>query len=292
MRRFPATGLVLLAICSVQFGGALAATLLPKVGVAGSVTLRLGIASLVLLVALRPKLRGHRRADLVTVGAFGVALAVMNSTFYASLTRLPIGVAVTIEFIGPLLLSAVTSRKALDLAAVALAGTGIALISGLVGPVGALDHAGVGLALAAGAAWAAYILLSERTGTRFGGLDGLAIAMTVGAVLVLPVGIAGAGRALLDPEVLVRGAGIALLSSVLPYSLELLALRRIPARVFGILMSLEPAVAALAGLVILGQVLTLWQVLGMAAVVLASVAVTRSAPDSAGPIDLEGAQRS
>lgn len=273
--RVPATALVLLAIASVQFGGALAVTLLPVVGVVGSVALRLGIAAVVMLAILRPRVRGYSARDWATVAAFGAALALMNSTFYASLERLPIGIAVTIEFVGPLTLSAVLSRKVRDLVAVAVASAGILLISGIgAGSVDRLDPVGVALALTAGASWAAYILLSARTGARFPQLDGLAIAMVVASLIVTPWGIASAGASLLQADVLLRGAGIALLSSVLPYSLELLALRTMKANVFGVLLSLEPAVAALAGLLVLGQVLTGVQLCGMAAVVLASAAVT------------------
>jgi len=271
----PATVLVLLAIASVQFGGALAVTLLPLVGVLGSVALRLGLAAIVMLAILRPRLSGHSARDWMTVAAFGAALALMNSTFYASLERLPIGIAVTIEFVGPLTLSAVLSRKVRDLVAVAVAAVGILLISGIgVSSVETLDTVGVALALTAGASWAAYILLSARTGARFAQLDGLAFAMVVASLIVMPWGIASAGSALLQAEVLLKGAGIALLSSVLPYSLELLALRTMKANVFGVLLSLEPALAALAGLLILGQVLTGVQMFGMAAVVIASAAVT------------------
>ncbi|WP_040160969.1 EamA family transporter [Mobilicoccus massiliensis] len=277
--RVPATLLVLLAIGSVQFGGALAATLIPLVGVAGSVALRLAIAGALMLVLLRPGVRGHSRRDWGTVIAFGCSLALMNSAFYASLARLPIGVAVTIEFVGPLVLSAVLSRRARDLVAVAAAAVGVVLVSGVAGThVDRLDPVGVALALIAGGAWAAYILLSARAGARFPRLDGLALAMLVATVIVAPVGIATAGRELLAPDVLLKGAGIAVLSSVLPYSLELLALRRLKASVFGVLLSLEPAVAAFAGLLVLGQSLSPMQLAGMAAVVAASASVTRKEP--------------
>ncbi len=263
----------------MQFGGALAATLIPLVGVAGSVALRLAIAGALMLVLLRPGVRGHSRRDWGTVIAFGCSLALMNSAFYASLARLPIGVAVTIEFVGPLVLSAVLSRRARDLVAVAAAAVGVVLVSGVAGThVDRLDPVGVALALIAGGAWAAYILLSARAGARFPRLDGLALAMLVATVIVAPVGIATAGRELLAPDVLLKGAGIAVLSSVLPYSLELLALRRLKASVFGVLLSLEPAVAAFAGLLVLGQSLSPMQLAGMAAVVAASASVTRKEP--------------
>jgi inner membrane transporter RhtA len=270
-QRVPAPLLVLAAIVSVQFGGAMAATLIPLVGVFGSVTLRLAIAALVLLVFARPRLRGRTTRDWLVVGAFGVVLAMMNLFFYGALARIPIGVTVTVEFIGPLVLATVLSHRRKDLLAVAGAAVGVVLISGITStPWAEIDLAGLCLALAAGAAWAGYIVLSSRTGARFAQLDGLAIAMTIAAVLVVPVGVTTAGPALWTPDALWRGAAIALLSSVLPYSLELIALRRLAAHVFGILLSLEPAVAALAGLFVLGQTLTAPQLLGMACVVAAS----------------------
>ena len=280
-RRVPAPLLVLAAIISVQFGGAMAATLIPLIGVFGSVTLRLTIAATVLLVILRPRLRGRTTTDWLVVAAFGAILAMMNLFFYGALARIPIGVTVTIEFIGPLVLATVLSHRRKDLLAVAGAAVGVALISGIVGtPWAQIDLAGLGLALAAGAAWAGYIIFSARTGARFAQLDGLAIAMTIAAVLVAPAAVITAGSAMWTPDALWRGATIAVLSSVLPYSLELIALRRLAAHVFGILLSLEPAVAALAGLLVLGQQLSAPQLLGMACVVAASGLVTgrRSVP--------------
>lgn len=270
--QMPPVVLVFLAIGSVQFGAALAATLLPVVGAVGSVTLRLAIAAAVMLAVLRPTVRGYGVADWVTVAGFGASLALMNTAFYASLSRLPIGAAVTVEFVGPLLLAAALSRLAKDLLAVAVAAIGVVLVSGVLGVGTArLDPLGVLLALLAGASWAAYILLSARTGRRFPKLDGLALAMGIATLLVAPIGVATAGPRLWHTDVLLKGAAIAMLSSVVPYSLELLALRRMRAAVFGVLLSLEPAVAALAGFLVLGQVLSATQLVGMAAV----VAVTR-----------------
>lgn len=266
--------LVLVAVLSVQFGGALAATLLPLIGVFGSVLLRILLAAVLLLVIVRPRWRGRSRSDWGTVTLFAVALTAMNLCFYASLERLPIGVAVTIEFLGPLLLAALTSRQVRDLLAVVLALAGVLLISeALTVPWDQMDVVGIALAASAGGFWACYILLSGWTGARFEGLDGMAIALTIGAVALLPMGILSAGTSLLDGEVLLRGLGIALLSSAIPYSLELLALRRLSAGVFGVLLSLEPAAAALAGLLVLSQTLAPVQVVGMAMVVCASIAV-------------------
>lgn len=282
--RVPAPLLVLAGIVSVQFGGALAATLVPLIGSGGSVVLRLLFASALLLVFVRPRWRGHSRRAWLTVIAFGVALGLMNFTFYSSLAHLPIGVAVTIEFIGPLSLAAALSRRWLDAVAVAAAAAGVVLISeALSTPFADLEKTGIALALLAGAFWAAYIVLAGRTGGEFPKLEGLALAMVVATVVTLPLGITSAPS--WSPDILLKAFGIAVLSSVLPYSLELLALRRLSAKVFGILLSLEPAFAALAGLLVLGQVLSPTQLVGMALVVAASALVlglgTRQRPDPA-----------
>lgn len=278
----PAPLLVIGGVVSVQFGGALAATLIERVGAEGAVTLRLALAVPVLLVVARPRLRGRSHRDYVAVAGFGLVLAGMNLSFYLALDRLPLGVAVTIEFIGPLGLAAALSRRGRDLAAVAVAGLGVILVNGH--DLSRVDWIGVGFALIAGVCWAGYILLSAETGRRFAQLDGLALAMVVSALAVAPIGIALTGRDLLEPQVLLVGAAIAVLSSVLPYSLELVALRRLRPAVFGILLSLEPAVAALAGLLVLGQRLSIAQLLGMACVVSASIAVTRTRESE--PLDL------
>jgi inner membrane transporter RhtA len=242
------------------------------IGPGGSVVLRLLFATVILLAVVRPRWRGHSARAWRTVVAFGVALGAMNFTFYSSLAHLPIGVAVTIEFIGPLTLAAVMSRRFVDAVAVAAAGLGVVLISeALTTPLDELEWVGILLALAAGGFWAAYIVLSGRTGALFPRLEGLAIAMVVATVVTLPLGLGSVPR--WTPEILLKGLGIAVLSSVLPYSLELLALRRLSAKVFGILLSLEPAAAALAGLVVLGQGLAPTQLLGMGLVVAASALV-------------------
>jgi inner membrane transporter RhtA len=274
MRARPGTAplLVLAAVVSVQFGGALAATLVPRIGAAGSVTLRLGFATLVLLAVARPSVRGRSARDWATVTLFGLALGGMNLSFYASLAHLPIGVAVTIEFLGPLTLAAVQSRRSRDFAAVAAAAGGVVLVSGaLETSWSELDRTGILLAATAGALWAAYIVLSQRTGRQFEKLDGLALAMVVATLAVLPLGVGTIG--LWSPGVVGVGFAIAVLSSVLPYSLELVALRHLRQQVFGILLSLEPVVAALAGFLVLGQVLGTAQLAGMAFVVAASILV-------------------
>jgi inner membrane transporter RhtA len=264
--------LVLAAVVSVQFGGALAATLVPRIGAAGSVTLRLAFATVVLLAVARPSLRGHSATEWRTVVLFGLALAGMNLSFYASLEHLPIGVAVTIEFLGPLTLAAFQSRRGRDWIAVAAAAGGVALVSGALKTQWTdLDGPGIALAATAGALWAAYIVLSQRTGRQFARLDGLALAMVVATLAILPLGLGSV--VLWSPDVIGIGFAIALLSSVLPYSLELVALRHLRQQVFGILLSLEPAVAALAGFLVLGQLLDPGQLVGMGCVVVASILV-------------------
>ncbi len=256
-------GLVLLAVTSLQVGAAFAVEVFDDLGPAGAAFGRLGFAAVILVAWWRPKVRG-RPVGLAIV--FGLALGAMNLCIYEAIDRIPLGVAVTFEFIGPLGLAVALSRKPLDLLWVALAAAGILGLADYSG--GSLDPAGVAFALAAGALWAAYIVLSQRTGAAFPGGSGLAIAMVAGALLVAPFGIADAGGELLKPELLGVLLAVALASSVLPDSLELEALRRLPKRVFGVLMSLEPAVAALAGFAVLGQDLAArdWVAIGLVVV--------------------------
>ncbi|MGW6470111.1 EamA family transporter [Streptomyces nigra] len=267
-------GLVLAGGISVQFGGALAVSLMPRAGALGVVALRLLVAAVVLLVVCRPRLRGHSRTDWGTVVVFGITMAAMNGLFYQSVARIPLGPAVTLEVLGPLALSVLSSRRALNLVWAGLALAGVFLLGG--GGFGSLDPLGVVFALGAGAMWAAYIVFSARTGRRFPQADGLALAMAVGAVLFLPLGLAESGAKLADPVTLGLGAAVALLSSVLPYTLELLALRRLPAGTFAILMSLEPAIAATAGFLILDQALSTVQALAIALVIAASMGAVRT----------------
>jgi inner membrane transporter RhtA len=284
MRPFtpPAPLLAIGGIVSVQFGAALASTLIQRIGAPGTVTLRLGLGVLVLLAIARPRIRRRSRRDWAAVAAFGLTLALMNLSFYEALDRLPLGVAVTIEFVGPLGLAAVMSRRRIHLLAVLGAAIGVVLVNGH--ELGAVDWVGVAFGLAAGLGWAAYILLSAETGRRFAQLDGLALAMVVSTLVVGPYGLATAGTELTAGHVLLVGAGVALLSSVLPYSLELLALRRMSPAFFGVLMSLEPALGALAGLLVLGQRLGVVQIVGMACVVGASITISRTRETE--PIDV------
>jgi inner membrane transporter RhtA len=265
-----AVGLVVTAVASLQFGAGFAATLFDDLGPAGAAFLRLAIAAVVLLAIWRPRVRGRPASELRLAVLFGLTLGAMNVAIYSSFDRIPLGIAVTIEFVGPLGVAVAGSRRALDGLWVVLAAAGIVMLADGGGTGGGLDALGVVFALAAGVAWAAYIVLSQRTGQVWPGASGLAVAMVVGALLAAPLGIAQAGANLFDPGLLAAAAAVALASSVIPYSLELEALRRLPARVFGILMSLEPAVAALAGLVVLGQALALRDWLAIVLVIVAS----------------------
>jgi len=265
--------LVLIGILSVQLGAAIAKDLFDLVSPTGMVWLRLVTSAIVLGLIARPLLRGKTRADWLVVIAFGVTLGVMNWAIYQSFARIPLGIAVTIEFIGPLTLAVIGSRRARDLVWVGLAAVGVLLLG--LQPAN-LNLAGVLFALLAGVAWAAYILLSARTGTRWPGLDGLAIASVVATLLLTPLALSDAGEALLDPKILALGAAVGLLSSVIPYSCELTALRTIRPAVFSILMSLEPAAAALAAILVLGEFLAALQWLAVACVVAASVGATGS----------------
>ncbi|MEV4740455.1 EamA family transporter [Streptomyces sp. NPDC049555] len=266
--------LVLAGTLSVQFGSAVAALLFPRAGALGVVALRVSLAAALLLAVCRPRLRGHSRGDWAVVGAFGLALGGMNLLFYQAIDRIPLGPAVTLEVLGPLALSVVAARRATSLlwAALALAGVFLLGRDGL----DRTDPAGAAFALGAGVLWAAYIVFNSRAGARFPRLDGLALAMTVAALVSLPLGAVAAGTTLLEPHVLGLGLAVALLSSGVPYALELLALRRLPAATFAVLMSLAPAVAALAGFLILNQSLSLSQCAAIALVVAASAGAVRT----------------
>ncbi|WZH50646.1 MAG: EamA family transporter [Nocardioides alkalitolerans] len=281
MRR--AVGLVLVGIASVQIGAAFAKGLFGEVSPTTIVWLRLLTSTLVLLLWIRPSLRGRSRADWYVVVGFGLSLGLMNWAIYQSFARIPIGIAVTIEFIGPLTLALLGSRRVRDLVWVGLAAAGVVLLGAEPAD---LDLVGVAFALLAGAAWAAYILLSARTGARWEGLDGLAVASLVAVLPLTPYVLAAHGDVLLDGRVLLVGLAVGLLSSVIPYSCELVALRTLPPSVFGILMSLEPAAAAVAALVVLGELLTALQVAAIACVVAAvagATATSRGGPVPAGP---------
>jgi inner membrane transporter RhtA len=273
--RIPPTVLVLVAVSSVQFGAALAKTLFDEIGPGGTVFLRLLFAAVALAVVSRPSPRGLARADWRLVLVFGFTLAAMNLSFYESLDRIPLGVAVTFEFVGPLGVAIAGSRRALDLLWVGLAAAGILLLSDFGSAD--LDGLGVALALLAGAFWAAYIVLSARVGQKFEGGQGLALAMAAGAVMITPVGVGDGGAELAGAGVLALGAAVAILSSAVPYTLEMEALRRMPQGVFGVLMSIEPAMAAFAGFVLLGEDLAARELVAIVLVVVASAGAAREA---------------
>lgn len=257
------------AIVSTQLGAALAKGLFDDLGPGGTTFLRVAIAALLLALVARPSVAGRSRGDLWTAALFGVSLAGMNLCFYEAIDRIPLGIAVTIEFLGPLGVAVAMSRRRLDLAWVALAATGVALFANR-GEGGSLDGVGVAFVLAAAGFWAAYILMSARTGQAFPGGSGLTLAMVVGGALLVPIGVADGGGALLEPELLAAGAAVALLASAIPYALELEALRRLPTGLFGILLSVEPGVAALLGFLVLGQDLGATDVIAIALVAVAS----------------------
>jgi inner membrane transporter RhtA len=271
--RFPAPGLVLAGIASVQIGAAFATKLFDDLGPAGTVLLRVAFAAIVLLAIWRPSWRAHSASELRLAAVFGLTLAFMNLSFYEAIDHIHLGIAVTLEFVGPLAVALAGMRSRLDLLWALLAAAGVALLGGASGA----NATGVFFALLAGAFWATYILVNARVGRAFEGGGGLAMAMAIGVVPLIPFGIADAGTNLFEPRLLAIGFAVALLSSVIPYSVELEALRRLRPSVFGVLMSLEPAMAALAGLVIIGQNLSALDVLAIALVVTASVGATRGA---------------
>ena len=273
--------LVLIGILSVQFGAGVAKTLFDEAAPTTIVWLRLVASAVVLLAVARPVFRGRSREDWLVVLGFGLSLGLMNWAIYQSFQRIPIGLAVTIEFVGPLTLAVVGSRRLRDLAWVGLAAVGVLLL-GL--EPGDLTWAGVAFALLAGASWAAYILLSAQTGRRWPGLDGLAVASVVAMLLLTPLTLGRYADQLSDTRILVLGAVVGLLSSVIPYTCELVALRSLRPAVFSVLMSLEPAAAALAGLVVVGELLSPLQLVAMACVVVASVGATRSGATISEPV--------
>lgn len=285
LSRAPSPALVVGGIASVQFGSAIAATLFARIGPGGAVLLRLLTATIALGLISRPRVGQIARRDLFLACAFGLILAGMNLTFYHAIQRIPLGVAVAIEFIGPLGVAVLGSRRGLDLVWAALAVVGIVAL--MHGDVHSLNLLGVLLALCAGVLWGAYILVNARLGQAFADGTGLAVAMAVATLLSLPVGVAEGGAHLLSARVLLLGAAVGMLSSAIPYSFELEALRRIATRVFGVLMSLEPALAALAGFIVLGQALSAREGFGMALVIAASVGASlASRRPAAAPVDV------
>jgi inner membrane transporter RhtA len=280
--RVPAPALVLVSIASVQVGSAVARTTFDVTGANGMTLMRLAISSALLMLVLRPRVWRWSRAQLGAAALLGLTMGAMNISFYLSIRTVPLGVAVTVEFIGPLLVALVQTRRGRDLLWVVLAGVGVALLGlnrGADVPLG-----GLALALLAGLFWGGYILASAHVGRLVEGIDGLAVALVVATVLALPLGAEGAAQALSEPSALAAGVAVALLSSVIPYGLELSALRRIPTRVFGVLMSLEPAAAAVAGLAVLDQRLEPSELLALVLVSVASLGVTLGRREGERPV--------
>ncbi|MGH2965225.1 MAG: EamA family transporter [Solirubrobacterales bacterium] len=265
--RATSIGLVIGAIASLQLGAAVATTLFDEVGPTGAVLLRTGFAAVILVAIWRPAVPHRASGPLRDAVLLGLVLAGMNLSFYAALDRIPLGIAVTLEFTGPLAVAVAGSRRATDVVWVVLAAAGILILSPLHG---SLDGPGAAFALLAGACWAGYIVLATRVGRAFAGGRGLAVAMVVATIVLIPAGVVGGGTALGRPGLLAVGLAVAVLSSAIPYSLELEALRRIRRGTFGVLMSLEPAVASLVGLAVLGQGLSPTEVVAIALVVAAS----------------------
>lgn len=247
-------GLLLLSILSVQFGSALAKSLFSDLGPWGVVFLRVAFSALILFVIGRPQFNHTVRQNFKTVVTYGIVLTMMNSLFYASIDRIPLGIAISLEFTGPLGLSVLKSQRWLDGLWAVLALVGIVLLTPITGAV--LDPLGMFLALAAGVCWALYILLAAKVGSLLPGVEGLTWGLIVGTVMLLPIGIGTTGSALLNPRLLALGASVALLSSMVPYSLEMMALRSLPIKVFGVMLSLEPMMGVVAGFLILGETLS------------------------------------
>ncbi|MBN6192177.1 DMT family transporter [Aneurinibacillus sp. BA2021] len=267
--------LVIGSCLSLPFGAAVAAQLFPVLGPWGVTSLRVAIAAVLLVVLVRPRVRGWTRQQWLAAVLFGVSLAAMNGFFYAAIDRIPLGPAVAIEFLGPLVLATVLTRRLADAVWVAVALLGMALL-GIDGLIGAdpLDPLGVVFILIAAGFWVMYIRMSARVGALIPGSSGLAMGLVVAAVLLIPVGVPAAATVAADPSLLLLAAVTAVLSSVIPYSFELAALRRLPQRVFGVLLSLEPAFATLAGWLLLGQDATVLRLLAVALVIAASVGTT------------------
>ena len=282
--RVPAPALVITGVLSVQLGAAVAKSLFDHLTPTGVVALRLVFGAIVLGVLFRPRIRNRPRSELRLAVAFGLTLVSMNLCFFQALDRIPLGIAVTLEFVGPLAVALVGSRRSSDFLWVAMAAAGIALLAPGVG--GGTDAVGVAFALAAGVLWGVYILLGARVGRAFSGPTGLVLAMTVGACVALPLGVASAGSSLLEPALLAAGFGVAILSSAIPWSLELEALRRLPTHVFSVLMSLEPAIGALVGFVVLGERLGARAITAIALVVIASAGAARGARTAPAPPDV------
>lgn len=274
-KSFPAIPAALLSMMSVQGGGAIAKTLFPYIGAGGTATLRIGISSLILFLVNRPKISKLTSAQWLYSFGYGACLGLMNLSFYLSIERIPLGLGVTIEFIGPLALALVLSRRILDIAWALLACSGIMLIAPWQSA--GVDLMGIIFGLGAGIFWAFYIVLGGKVSKIMKPGDAVTIGMAFATLIILPFGIFGGGLAALNGKLLLMGVGVAIFSSAIPYSLDLIALNKLPAKTFSILMSLQPAFAALSGLIFLSEMLTLNQWLSIVCVIAASVGATLTA---------------
>jgi inner membrane transporter RhtA len=263
-------GSLLLGMLSFQFGAALAKQLFPVMGAQGATAMRLGLGALILWLLRQPWRRLAGRQGWASLWGYGLTLGIMNLCFYMALRTIPLGIAVALEFLGPLAIALLGSRRALDFLWVALVVAGLALLLPWNTQSQALDPVGVLYALSAAVGWATYILLGRRAGAAFGG-DAVALGSAIGALVAVPVGLIHAGMGLFTLSTLPFALGVAVLSSALPYSLEMHALTRLPARTVGILVSVEPAMGALLGLAFLDEHLTAFQWLAIAAIIAASI---------------------
>ncbi len=269
-------GLLLIAMASIQTGASLAKTLFPLVGAQGTTSLRLIFASIILLLVLKPWRARFTAKSLRTVFIYGIALGGMNFLFYMSLRSVPLGIAVALEFTGPLAVALFSSRKPLDFVWIALAAVGLLLLIPIGQENANLDLTGVAYALGAGVCWAAYILFGQKAGED-NGIQTAALGVLIAAIFIAPIGVVHAGSALWDISLVPTAIAVAVLSTALPYSLEMVALTRMPARTFGTLASIEPAFGALSGILFLGEHLSLIQWLAISAIIMASAGATLTA---------------
>ena len=279
---FP-VGLLLIAMASIQSGASLAKSMFPVVGAQGTTTLRLIFASVIMILLLRPWKAKLTARSLQTVAVYGVALGGMNLLFYMSLQTVPLGIAVALEFLGPLAVAVYASRKAIDFLWIGLAIVGLLLLVPTDAASASIDLMGAGYALAAGVCWALYILFGQKAGAD-NGVQTAALGVMIAAIFVTPFGVAHAGTALFTPSLIPVALGVAVLSTALPYTLEMIALTRMPARTFGTLMSVEPAIAAMSGLLFLNEYLSVAQWMAISCIILASVGATLTMGREAKPM--------
>lgn len=275
VRLFP-VAILLVAMASIQSGASLAKQLFPVIGAQGTTALRLGFGALIMVAVLRPWRNWRGSRSWKALLGYGVSLGMMNMLFYMAVRTVPLGIAVALEFTGPLALAMCASRRWVDFLWIALAVTGVLLLLPLGGRAGTLDPRGAAMALGAGLCWALYIIFGQRAGAEHGAQTA-AIGSVVAAMVAVPVGVAHAGSALLSPALLPVALGVAVLSTALPYSLEMMAMTRLPSRTFGVLMSIEPAMGALSGMLFLGELLTFTQWMAIAAIIVASAGSTVTA---------------